>query len=117
MADPLFTVAATLREAFAAVTGLPAAEIDAVVRSSDRADAQANGALALAKQAAVVIVVKGKKVVRIDMQSPPSDDALADLLLGPSGNLRAPSLRRGKTLLVGFDPATYSEVLGGRDAR
>jgi len=50
MADPLFTVAATLREAFAAVTGLPAAEIDAVVRSSDRADAQANGALALAKQ-------------------------------------------------------------------
>ncbi|HQZ36676.1 MAG TPA: arginine--tRNA ligase, partial [Ilumatobacteraceae bacterium] len=50
MADPLFTVAATLCEAFAAVTGLPAAEIDAVVRSSDRADAQANGALALAKQ-------------------------------------------------------------------
>ncbi len=50
MADPLHTVAATLREAFAAVTGLPAAEIDPVVRSSDRADAQANGALALAKQ-------------------------------------------------------------------
>jgi arginyl-tRNA synthetase len=50
MADPLFTVAATLSDAFAAVTGLPAAEIDPVVRSSDRADAQANGALALAKQ-------------------------------------------------------------------
>ena len=50
MADPLHTVAATLREAFAAVTGLPAAEIAPVVRSSDRADAQANGALALAKQ-------------------------------------------------------------------
>ena len=50
MADPLFTVAATLCEAFAAVTGLPAVEIDPVVRSSDRADAQANGALALAKQ-------------------------------------------------------------------
>ena len=28
MADPLFTVAATLREAFSAVTGLPAADID-----------------------------------------------------------------------------------------
>jgi len=50
MADPLFTIAATLREAFVAVTGLPAAEIDPVVRASDRADAQANGALALAKQ-------------------------------------------------------------------
>ena len=50
MADPLFTIAATLCKAFAVVTGLPAAEIDPVVRSSDRADAQANGALALAKQ-------------------------------------------------------------------
>ena len=50
MADPLFTIAHTLREAFAAVTGLPADTIDPVVRTSDRADAQANGALALAKQ-------------------------------------------------------------------
>ena len=50
MADPLHTVAATLREAFALATGLPAADIDPVVRPSDRADAQANGALALAKQ-------------------------------------------------------------------
>ena len=50
MADPLYTIAATLREAFAAVTGLPAVDIDPVVRASDRADAQANGALALAKQ-------------------------------------------------------------------
>ena len=50
MADPLHTVAATLREAFAIATGLPAADIDPVVRPSDRADAQANGALGLAKQ-------------------------------------------------------------------
>ncbi len=50
MADPLHTVARTLREAFAAATGLPADSIDPVVRPSDRADAQANGALALAKQ-------------------------------------------------------------------
>jgi arginyl-tRNA synthetase len=50
MADPLHTVAVTLREAFARATGLPAADIDPVVRPSDRADAQANGALALAKQ-------------------------------------------------------------------
>ena len=50
MADPLFTIAATLRAAFAAVTGLPADSIDPVVRPSDRADAQANGALALAQQ-------------------------------------------------------------------
>jgi hypothetical protein len=51
------------------------------------------------------------------MKSPPGDDELASLLLGPSGNLRAPSLLRGKTLLVGFDPASYAELLQGRDAR
>ncbi|MDP2290756.1 MAG: arginine--tRNA ligase [Actinomycetota bacterium] len=50
MADPLSTIAATLRDAFASVTGLAADTIDPVVRPSDRADAQANGALALAKQ-------------------------------------------------------------------
>lgn len=50
MADPLHTIAVTLRGAFASVTGLPAGSIDPVVRPSDRADAQVNGALALAKQ-------------------------------------------------------------------
>lgn len=50
MADPLFTIAGLLRTAFAMATGLPAAEIDPVVRPSERADAQANGALAIARQ-------------------------------------------------------------------
>ena len=47
MADPIVTVADLLLPAFAAVGG-PGA--DPVVRPSDRADAQANGALAIAKQ-------------------------------------------------------------------
>ena len=74
-------------------------------------------ALALAKKAEVVIVVKGKKVTKIDMKSPPSDDELASLLLGPTGNLRAPALRRGTTLLIGFEPGAYGHLLEGRDAR
>ena len=49
MADPLHLIAGTLRDAFAAVTSLAVVDIDPVVRPSDRADAQANGALALAK--------------------------------------------------------------------
>ena len=48
MADPLVTVAGLLAPAFAAVAGTDEA-VDPVVRPSDRADAQANGALALAK--------------------------------------------------------------------
>ncbi len=48
MADPLVIVADLLAPAFAAVAG--EGGVDPVVRPSDRADAQANGALALAKQ-------------------------------------------------------------------
>ena len=46
MADPIVTVAELLRPAFAAVGGEGS---DPVVRPSDRADAQANGALPIAK--------------------------------------------------------------------
>ena len=46
MADPFISVAERLAPAFAAVAG---SACDPVVRPSDRADAQANGALALAK--------------------------------------------------------------------
>ncbi len=42
----------------------------------------------------------------------PSDDELKKVLLGPTGNLRAPTLRKGKTLIVGFDQNTYEELFG-----
>lgn len=72
-------------------------------------------ALKLARQASEIYVAKGKKVVRVDMKAaPPSDADLLALLLGPSGNLRAPALRAGKTLLIGFDPTTYAEALRSR---
>ncbi len=47
MADPVVTVSRLIEPAFAAVGGVGA---DPVVRPSDRADAQANGALAIAKR-------------------------------------------------------------------
>ena len=33
-------------------------------------------------------------------------------MIGPSGNLRAPTLRVGKKILVGFDEESYEKVLG-----
>lgn len=72
-------------------------------------------ALALARSAAKVIAARGKKIVTFDMKKdPPDDDALLAHLLGPSGNLRAPTLRKGNTLLIGFDEQTYKEVLASR---
>lgn len=50
MADPLISVAERLAPAFSHVAGRPC---DPVVRPSERADAQANGALALAKELGV----------------------------------------------------------------
>jgi hypothetical protein len=69
-------------------------------------------ALALARAADVVVAARGKKVLTFDMkQVPPDDDTLAAALLGPTGNLRAPTLRIGKTLLVGFGEAAYRQLL------
>ena len=57
-------------------------------------------------------MARGKKVVRLDMRREPPDAAtLRGLLIGPSGNLRAPTLRVGRTLLVGFDAGAYRDVL------
>jgi arginyl-tRNA synthetase len=51
MADPLYTVATLMAPVFSHVAGALATDaIDPVVRPSDHADAQVNGALALAKQ-------------------------------------------------------------------
>ena len=56
----------------------------------------------------------GKNVIHVDLKREKPDRAtLERLLIGPSGNLRAPTLRRGRTLLVGFDETTYAKVLGG----
>jgi arsenate reductase-like glutaredoxin family protein len=70
--------------------------------------------LALAKSAERVVVARGKKIVTFDMKKePPDDDTLAALLLGPTGNLKAPTLRKGGTLLVGFGEDAYRQVLKG----
>jgi arsenate reductase-like glutaredoxin family protein len=72
-------------------------------------------ALALAKSVSTVVVGKGKKIVTFDMkQDPPDDDTLAAALLGPSGNLKAPTFRKGSTLVVGFSAEAYKQVLGTR---
>lgn len=70
-------------------------------------------ALALAHQAKKLIVAKGKKVVTVNMaKDAPTDEELAKLIVGPTGNLRAPTLRKGTTLIVGFNGDMFAETLG-----
>jgi arsenate reductase-like glutaredoxin family protein len=55
-----------------------------------------------------LIVAKGKGFVDIDLKNdPPNDDVLKKMLMGPTGNLRAPSIRIGKKMLVGFNDEMY----------
>jgi len=69
-------------------------------------------ALALARKQARVVVAKGKKTLEFQMKDRPSDDELASAIIGPSGWLRAPAWKRGRTLVVGFNEGAYDEVLG-----
>ena len=55
--------------------------------------------------------MKGKKVNYLNLKTDkPDEDAILALLLGPTGNLRAPTLRKGKTLVVGFNQEAYEKV-------
>jgi hypothetical protein len=72
-------------------------------------------ALALARSAKRVVTGRGKTPVVFDMTAdPPDDDTLAAAILGPTGNLKAPTLRVGDTLLVGFNETAYRQFFGGK---
>ena len=60
-----------------------------------------------------LIAAKGKKVTTIDLQTTPTaDDVLAGLMLGPTGNLRAPIMRVGQTILVGYNDQAFTDIFG-----
>ncbi|HKJ25252.1 MAG TPA: ArsC family (seleno)protein [Myxococcota bacterium] len=84
--------------------GFEAKETIPASRKLGRAEAGA-----LAKAASKVIVAKGKKVEEHPGGS--ARKAVVDAMLGPTGNLRAPTVRAGKTVLIGFDEATWAKAL------
>ncbi len=63
----------------------------------------------IAKGASRVIVAKGKQVEEFETAGKASK-AVIEAMLGPTGNLRAPALRLGRTLVVGFSEETWSEL-------
>jgi hypothetical protein len=72
----------------------------------------ADDALKLLAGMTRLVAAKGKKVEVFDLVNDrPDDEELLARLLGPTGNLRAPTARVGTTLLVGFNLDAYSQVL------
>ncbi len=45
-------------------------------------------------------------------KDPPDDETLLKHMLGPTGNLRAPTMVIGKTVYVGFEEESLSKLLG-----
>ncbi len=42
----------------------------------------------------------------------PTEEEVLKLILGPTGNLRAPTLRSGNKLIVGFNEEMYDDAIG-----
>ena len=72
---------------------------------------QAKEAIGLVKKANKLWSARGKKVVEVDLKTEKlADEELLKLMLGPTGNLRAPTLVVGKNLVVGFNEEMYDSV-------
>ena len=63
----------------------------------------------LLKEVDEIVVAKGKSTRTV-----PARDATLDDLRGPTGNFRAPMVRIGRRLLVGFHEETLRKELGAR---
>ena len=77
-----------------------------------KATIKGDAALGVLKDVDEIYAAKGKQIIHVDLKrgKPPRAELL-EVLLGPTGNLRAPTIRKGRTLIVGFDEATYERVL------
>lgn len=60
-----------------------------------------------------MISAKGKKVVEVNLKKTDlSQDEILKLVLGPTGNLRAPTLLVGEKMVVGFNEEMYQTLFG-----
>ena len=70
-----------------------------------------NDAWEMMQSATLIRTGKGKKK---QVWNPTSDDKTEILkdVIGPSGNLRAPTWKIGNEFVVGFNPELYAEIFG-----
>ena len=68
---------------------------------------QASDAKLLLGSASRLVAMKGKKVAEFNLLDKVNKDSV-DAMLGPTGNLRAPTIRVGSTYLVGYNEEIFS---------
>ncbi len=75
-----------------------------MVQNATKEPVAGDGALQVLEGIERLHVAKGSKVVHFDLANiRPSNDELLGVLLGRSGKLRAPTIKAGATLLVGYN--------------
>jgi arsenate reductase-like glutaredoxin family protein len=84
-------------------------EISEVVPASRKL--QQDDARKLLKGASNLVVAKGKKTSEFSIGGRVSADIVA-AMLGPTGNLRAPTAIVGNTVLVGFNDEAFQKAFG-----
>ena len=73
---------------------------------------EGDDALSILAGAERLYVAKGRKTVEVDLEDGrPEDEELLALMLGRTGKLRAPTLKAGKTVVVGFNAELLDEAL------
>ena len=66
---------------------------------------------ALLRGTSQVVASMGKASVDFDLRGdPPVEKVLYEHLIGPTGTLRAPALRLGRTLVVGFNEERWKKL-------
>jgi hypothetical protein len=82
------------------------------VQSAAKQPLEGEAALSVLQGITRLDVAKGSRIVSLDLQKErPGDEELLELLLGRSGKLRAPAVRSGSRLLIGFNPALLEMLL------
>ena len=100
----------TCKKAQSAIAAIAAATLVTADATATRYDGPA--ALKLIAGMATMIALKGKKRLDFDLHDDrPSDAILLSHLIGPTGNLRAPTMKVGTTVVVGFQEEAYRELL------
>ena len=68
--------------------------------------------LELLKNIDEIHATKMRTVMHFDLRKDhPGMDALLRVLIGPTGKLRSPAIRRGRMLIVGFNEEMYRKAL------
>jgi hypothetical protein len=82
------------------------------VQSTGRDPIEGDAALDVLEGIRHLHVAKGRKSEHFDLKTErPDDETLLSLMLGRSGKLRAPALKAGDTLVVGFNAELLENVL------